>query len=144
MFDLSDNTNEVVIVEPPYGNTTVVRLEVEYLVETVLVGTSGFTVDLDWLILETAVVASLEATNSGVLAQFTPGSRRLKGFTPGPPTQQRGLLSSSSFIRKFGSPTESSGIKCLGLLTFSLEQVLVTRPLTKPTATSWRQTYCIS
>ena len=69
VFDLSEGTNEVVIVDPPYGNTTVVRLEIEYLVETFLVGTGGFTEDLDWMILETAVVASLGAASGGVLAQ---------------------------------------------------------------------------
>lgn len=87
-------------MDPPVADATVVRLEIRYLVEALVPGTSNFRSELDWLILKTAVVASLEGNNAGVLDQLPPPPRRLMELQPSKEeSQMRHLLSSSAFLR---------------------------------------------
>lgn len=87
-------------MDPPVAEATVVRLEIRYLVEALIPGTSNFRSELDWLILKTAVVASLQGNNTGVLDQFPPPPRRLLESLPlKKENQMRNLLSSSAFLR---------------------------------------------
>ena len=100
VFDLDEETGNVVIVEPPIGDSTVVRLEISYIVEAFVNETEVFETDIDAMIFVTSVMASLGATNRGALDQVAP-SRRLESLEATEFYKRRQLLSSSSFQRKY-------------------------------------------
>ena len=101
VFDISEDTGGVIIVEPPHEETTVVRLEILYIVEAFVNSTEAFEDDLDFLIFVTAVVASLQGNNSGVLLDYAPTRRLTVSESDAMPIfQGRQLLSSSSFRSK--------------------------------------------
>jgi len=102
VFDLDDDAESVIVVEPLFiGRTTTVRLEIRYVVEAFFNDTEEFKADIDKKIFVTAVMASLGASDSGVLETLS--SRRL-GYSSiensYSPFENRYLLSSSSFDRK--------------------------------------------
>jgi hypothetical protein len=100
VFDRSEVDGGIVIVPPPHEATTVVRLEIGYLVEAYTNNTEDFSNDLDWLIFTQSVYSSLSSNHSGALANFAP-FRRLSGeHSRTDYYWDRHLLSSSSFLRK--------------------------------------------
>ena len=96
VFDLDAETGTIVIVEPPIGESTVVRLKIEYIVDADVNDTKAFEAEIDEMIFVTAVMASLGArTDSGVFAGLP--SRRLDTWV----RNKRHLLSTSSFQRTY-------------------------------------------
>lgn len=97
VFDFDEETGSVVIVEPPIGESTVVRLAIEYFVDADVNETEAFEADIDEMIFVTAVMASVGATrDSGVFRSRLPSRRLDSGMR-----NARHLLSTSSFRRKY-------------------------------------------
>lgn len=114
VFDVSEVTGGVMVVPPPHDVTTVVRMEILYLVEAFVNETEEFEADLDWRIFAAAVVASLGAENSGVLEEYTlyePTKRRLT---------ERELLSSSTYQSKCNVNLNAAGCRMEYLLPLFL------------------------
>ncbi|CAB9521706.1 expressed unknown protein [Seminavis robusta] len=103
VFDLAPGTRSVGIIPPPHGDTTVVRIEIEYIVEGFVESTEEFEDDLDGLIFITSVMAALAANDTGALEQLA-SNRRLEAV-PTLMDGHRNLLSNSYFLRPCNATT---------------------------------------